>query len=137
MTANKCQEHSFIVKGEPASKSNSRRLVSLPSKKSRSGSRPAFIKSKKAIDYVRDFQLQCPRINPLMQGDLEVEITIYYASRRPDLDESVILDCMQELIYSNDRQVKSKIIRWGLSKANPRAEIQVRPLKKPPRVEGA
>ena len=72
-----------------------------------------------------------------MEGDLEVEMTIYYASRRPDLDESVILDCMQELIYSNDRQVKSKIIRWGLSKMNPRTEIEVRPLKKPPRVEGA
>tara|TARA_R110000824_G_scaffold60623_4_gene161931 strand:+ start:957 stop:1385 length:429 start_codon:yes stop_codon:yes gene_type:complete len=136
-TANKSQGYSFVVKGEPASKSNSRRLVTLPSPKSRSGTRPAFIKSKKALDYVRYFQLQCQRINPLMEGDLEVEMTIYYASRRPDLDESVILDCMQDLIYSNDRQVKSKIIRWGLSKTNPRAEIEVRPLKKPPQIEGA
>ena len=97
----------------------------------------AFIKSKKAIDYVKNFQLQCPRIKPLMEGDLEIEITIYYASRRPDLDESVILDCMQGFIYSNDRQVKSKTIRWGLSKSNSRAEIEVRPLKKPPQEEGA
>ena len=64
-------------------------------------------------------------------------MTIFYASRRPDLDESVILDAMQDRIYKNDRQVKSKIIRWGLSKSNPRAEIKVRPLKKPPLMEGA
>ena len=130
MTANKCQGYRFVVKGEPASKANSRRAVTIKG-------RMAFIKSKKAIDYVRAFQLQCPKISPLMEGDLEVEMTIYYASRRPDLDESVILDSMHELVYSNDRQVKSKIIHWGLSKSNPRAEIEVRPLKKPPLVEGA
>ena len=118
------------MKGEPASKANSRRAATIRGKR-------AFIKSKKALDYVRVFQLQCPIINPLMEGDIEVEMTIYYASRRPDLDESVILDCMQHKIYKDDRQVKSKIIRWGLSKSNPRAEIEVRPLKKPPRVEGA
>jgi len=129
-TANKCKRSRFVVKGEPASKANSRRAATLRGKR-------AFIKSKKALDYVRVFQLQCPRISPLMEEDIEVEMTIYYASRRPDLDESVILDCMQGLVYSNDRQVKSKIIHWGLSKSNPRAEIEVRPLKKPPLVEGA
>ena len=122
-------DYETIVMGEPASKANSRKIVKF-------GARMASIKSKKALDYVRVFQLQCPRINPLMEGDIEVEMTIYYASRRPDLDESVILDCMQGFLYSNDRQVKSKIIHWGLSKSNPRAEIKVRPLKKPPHEEG-
>ena len=122
--------YSFIVLGEPASKSNSRRLVTIKG-------RPAFIKSKKALDYIKNFQKQCPALNPLMEGYLEVEMTIYYATRRPDLDESVILDCMQDKIYKNDRQVKSKIVRWGLSKSNPRAEIEVRPIKKPPHEEGA
>ena len=121
--------YSFIVLGEPASKSNSRRLVTIKG-------RPAFIKSKKALDYVKNFQKQCPALNPLMEGYLEVEMTIYYATRRPDLDESVILDCMQDKIYKNDRQVKSKIVRWGLSKSNPRAEIEVRAIKKPPHEEG-
>lgn len=128
-TGNKCQGYSFIVTGEPASKSNSRRAVTIKG-------RMAFIKSKKALDYVKNFQLQCPKISPLMEGNLEVEMTIYYASRRPDLDESVVLDSMQGFLYSNDRQVKSKIIHWGLSKSNPRAEIEVRPLKKPPHEEG-
>ena len=121
--------YSFIVLGEPASKSNSRRLVTIKG-------RPAFIKSKKALDYIKNFQKQCPALNPLMEGYLEVEMTVYYATRRPDLDESVILDCMQDKIYKNDRQVKSKIVRWGLSKSNPRAEIEVRAIKKPPHEEG-
>jgi Holliday junction resolvase RusA-like endonuclease len=99
--------------------------------------RPAFIKSKKALNYAKDFAMQCPVLNPMMEGYLEVEMTVYYATRRPDLDESVILDCMQDKIYKNDRQVKSKIVRWGLSRSNPRTEIEVRPLKKPPHEEGA
>lgn len=115
-------EISFVVFGEPASKSNSRKLVYLNGK-------PAFIKSTKARNYVRDFQLQCKKIDPLMIGDVSVEIKIFYASRRPDLDESVILDCMQDFIYENDRQVKEKHIFHGLDKDNPRAEITVRSLK--------
>ena len=122
--------HSFTIQGEPASKSNSRRLVTIKG-------RPAFIKSKKARNYAKDFAMQCPVLNPMMEGYLEVEMTVYYATRRPDLDESVILDCMQNKIYKNDRQVKSKIVRWGLSRSNPRTEIEVRPLKKPPHEEGA
>lgn len=61
----------------------------------------------------------------MLEGDLEARIKIYYASRRPDLDESVILDCMQGLIYKNDRQVRKKVIEWGLDKENPRAEIVI------------
>jgi Holliday junction resolvase RusA-like endonuclease len=43
----------------------------------------------------------------------------------PDLDESLILDLMQEHVYLNDRQVKQKIIHWQLDKENPRAVIRV------------
>ena len=51
---------------------------------------------------------------------------IYYASRRPDLDESLILDLMQGIIYENDRSVKEKHIFWGgVDKEDPRAEIVV------------
>ena len=110
----------FIIHGEPASKSNSRKLVTIKG-------RPAFIKSDKARKYVKQFEEQCPQMGDSMfLDDVEVEMTVYYASRRPDLDESVILDCMQGFIYKNDRQVKRKIITWGLDKENPRSEITVR-----------
>lgn len=126
----------FTVFGEPASKANSRKLVTLNGK-------PRFIKSKKALEYERTFLQQCPEIRPMMEGDLRVEITIYYASRRPDLDESVILDSMQARrakmpdgtikhvggVYLNDRQVKEKLVRWGLDRDNPRAEIMVETMR--------
>ncbi|MGA0128437.1 MAG: RusA family crossover junction endodeoxyribonuclease [Burkholderiales bacterium] len=111
-------EVKFVVYGEPASKANSRKLVHF-------GGKPAFIKSDKARRYLKDFELQCPMLDPLIEGDVAVVIKIFYASRRPDLDESVILDAMQSRIYSNDRQVKEKHIFHGLDKDNPRAEIEV------------
>jgi Holliday junction resolvase RusA-like endonuclease len=108
----------FIVFGEPASKANSRQLVHL-------NGRPAFIKSAKARAYLKDFQWQCPKLNPLITGDVAVHLRIFYASRRPDLDESVILDAMQGNIYENDRQVKEKHVYHGLDKENPRTEIVI------------
>ena len=108
----------LIVHGEPASKANSRQIVMF-------GKRPAIIKSKKARDYVKTFEKQAASLEALLEGDLAVHITIYYASRRPDLDESVILDCMEGVIYVNDRQVKEKHIFHGLDKDHPRSEIFV------------
>ena len=69
--------------------------------------------------------MQCPRLDPLLEGDLKIDMTIYYATRRPDLDESVVLDAMQDLIYRNDRQIKEKHICWGLDRDNPRVEIEM------------
>ena len=112
------REHTFTIHGEPASKSNSRKIVLF-------GKRPALIKSEKARKYVKQFEAQCEVLDDLFEGDVAVDITIYYASRRPDLDESVILDCMEKFVYKNDRQVKEKHIRHGLDKENPRAVIKV------------
>ena len=107
------------IKGEPAAKANSRRLVMF-------AKRTVPIKSAKALSYVDYAALQLPVLDPLLVEDLRVEIDIYYASRRPDLDESLILDVMQGRIYKNDRQVKSKAIEHYLDRENPRAEIVVR-----------
>tara|TARA_R100001086_G_scaffold226893_1_gene145771 strand:- start:54 stop:419 length:366 start_codon:yes stop_codon:yes gene_type:complete len=109
---------SFVAHGEPASKSNQRRLVMHKSK-------PRFIKSAKALSFLKAFSLQVPRCDPLMEGDVSVTMTIYYASRRPDLDESVVLDAMQGYVYQNDRQVKEKHIYWALDKDDPRVEVSV------------
>lgn len=110
-----------VVYGEPASKANSRRFVLI-------GGRPRIIKSDKALTYAELFKQQAAPINPLMDGDLRITMKIWYASRRPDLDESLILDLMQGVFYLNDRQVKEKHIYWGLDKDNPRTEIIVEPL---------
>ena len=110
--------------GEPASKANSRRLVSR-------GGKPLFIKSDKALSYADSFKQQCePYLSHVTAFDCDVcvEMTIYYASRRPDLDESLVLDLLQGVTYLNDRQVKRKVIQWGLDKQNPRCLIRVSPL---------
>jgi len=108
----------FTIKGEPCSKANQRQLVKIKN-------RIVPIKSKKALNYVKIFQEQIPKIDPLTEDYVKVEMMIYYASRRPDLDESLILDCMQNYVYYNDRQVKEKHIYWGLDKENPRTIIRV------------
>ena len=112
----------FIIEGEPASKANSRKIVSF-------GKRPALIKSDKARQYEKNFALQCPQLEILIENDVKVELIIYYSSRRPDLDESVILDCMQGKIYANDRQVKQKHVYWGLDRERPRTHVRVSPLE--------
>ena len=113
----------LFIRGEPASKANSRRVVKF-------GTMSRLIKSQKALDYSEVFRMQCPAITPLMSGDIRMHITIYYASRRPDLDESLILDLLQGLVYVNDRQVKERHTYWGLDPENPRAEIIIEQLPK-------
>ncbi len=124
------QAISQIIFGEPASKANSRRVVRI-------GNVSRLIKSAKALSYSELFKQQCRPLGVLMAGDLRVTMWVYYASRRPDLDESLILDLMQGVIYQNDRQVKEKHIYWRLDPESPRTEIivecipTVAPEKKP------
>lgn len=104
----------FTIYGEPASKANSRRWT---------GRR--LIKSKKALEYEKAFRAQAKPLETLLEGDLCATIRIWYASRRPDLDPSLILDLLQGIVYTNDRQVKEMHLYWGLDKENPRAEIGI------------
>ena len=106
----------LMITGEPASKANSRRLVTI-------NNRAAFIKSKKALSYSKDFEKQCPVLDDLYEEDLAVAMKIYYQSRRPDLDESLILDLLQGKVYKNDRSVKLRYTEWGLDREYPRTYI--------------
>lgn len=97
-----------------------------------------LIKSQKALSYSQAFKLQARPLAELIEDDVRVTIFIHYASRRPDLDESLILDLLQDVAYLNDRQVKEKHIYWHLDKEDPRAEIIVDVLpKKSPARSGA
>lgn len=129
----------FTILGEPASKANSRQLVSF-------GDRPAIIKSQKARDYERAAILQIPDAAKLMlAGKLRMTLRIYYATERPDLDESVVLDVLQAKfkidkrtkerslvrrgVYLNDRQVREKHVFHAVDRRNPRAEIEIEPFQ--------
>jgi Holliday junction resolvase RusA-like endonuclease len=109
------------ILGEPASKSNRRQIIKI-------GGKTRLIKSKKALAYAREFHLQAPRM-PLREpilGDVLLWCRIHYASRRPDLDESLIMDALQAAeIIGNDRQIKAKVVLWALDRENPRSEIKL------------
>lgn len=133
----------LVIFGEPASKANQRQLVSFPDGKG--GKRPALVKSKKAQNYERDALKQIPpAVRLQIEGPVRVTLRIFYASERPDLDESVVLDVLQDRfvkdkqlgervlvqkgVYRNDRQVREKHVFHAIDRANPRSEIEIETL---------
>lgn len=62
----------FTIQGECASKSNSRKLVTI-------AGRPSFIKSSKALAFERDALIQIPaHAKQMIEGDVSLKATIYY-----------------------------------------------------------
>lgn len=134
----------FTILGEPASKANSRQIVTI-------GDRPSVIKSKKARGYEDMALRQIPPIARVrLDGPVRVTLRIFYASERPDLDESVVLDVLQDRwfrpkpgpdgaprqrellqsgVYRNDRQVREKHVFHGIDRRNPRTEVIVEPIQ--------
>lgn len=134
----------FTILGEPASKANSRQIVTI-------GGRPSSIKSKKARSYEQDALAQIPpAARQRVEGPVRVTLRIWYASERPDLDESIVLDVLQDRysrvvplnpivpgrrelvqagVYRNDRQVREKHVFHGIDRKNPRTEVTVEPLR--------
>lgn len=135
----------FTILGEPASKANSRKIVTF-------GSRAASIKSDKARSFEASALQQIPSAARLrMDVPVRVTLRIYYASERPDLDESIVLDVLQDRyskaakdkvtgessrprqlvqagVYRNGRQVREKHVFHGIDRKNPRSEVLVEPL---------
>ncbi len=133
----------FTILGEAVSKANSRQIVTI-------GEQTRVIKSKKALSYERDALRQIPpKARQRLEGPVRVTLRIWYASERPDLDESIVLDVLQDRwrrdkagldegtrervlvqhgVYRNDRQVREKHVFWALDRRNPRTEVVVEPL---------
>lgn len=163
----------LTILGEPASKANSREIMMIggtwarnddgsykrneKGKKIREGGRPMVIKSEKARKYEEDALKQIPpAAKQMLQGAVKMTIRIFYATERPDLDESIILDvlqskfesvvdryeniapgeykklekriCVRKGVYINDRQVRERHVYHAIDRKNPRAEIEVEPL---------
>ena len=110
------------IYGEPASKANSRRLVTI-------NSRPRSIKSAKALSYVQAARAQIKPPPALFAGPLAIDVRIHYASERPDLDPSLILDLLQGLVYENDRQIRQILaVKEKKDPDLPRAYVRVEKL---------
>jgi Holliday junction resolvase RusA-like endonuclease len=134
----------LTILGQPCSKANSRQIVTIKG-------RPTPIKSKEALAYERDALKQIPpSARQRIEGPVRVTLRLFYASERPDLDESIVLDVLQDRwgkmpkdadleqiterpllqagVYRNDRQVREKHVFHAIDKRNPRAEITVEPM---------
>jgi hypothetical protein len=137
----------LVILGEPASKANSRELATIGRGDNK---RTILRKSDKALAYERDALRQIPPAARLrIEEPLRVTLRVWYATERPDLDESLILDCLQDRwvtpksrdgtespgrllvqagVYRNDRQVREKHVYHAIDKRNPRAEIIIESL---------
>lgn len=128
----------FTLFGQPASKANSRQIVVI-------AGRAQVIKSKAALAYEENALKQVPpKARVRLEGPVRVTLHIFYESERPDLDESVVLDVLQDrwkkaketgervLIqagaYRNDRQVREKHVFHGIDKLMPRTEVVIESL---------
>ena len=136
----------FTIFGQPCSKANSRRLVHIPD--GQGGKRASFVKSRDALDYEREALRQIPPVyRRQLEGPVRVTIRIFYETERPDLDESIVLDVLQDRyarsketgervlvqkgVIKNDRQVREKHIFHHIDRREPRAEIEVEPIAAP------
>lgn len=135
---------SFTILGEPCSKANSRKIVTLA--RGKPHERTAVVKSSQALAYERDALPQIPTAFRLrLDGPVCATLRIFYATERPDLDESLILDILQDRwapahgaldkrtlvqagVYRNDRQVREKHVYHAIDRRNPRTEISIQPL---------
>ena len=140
----------FTILGQPCSKSNTSQIVTLGKDENK---RASITKSKAAKQYERDALRQIPsRARQRLTGPVRVSIVVYYANERSDLDESLILDVLQDRwknrkrdahaeggmtervllqdgVYRNDRQVRERHVWHRIDPRNPRAVIRVEPLQ--------
>lgn len=127
----------FTIYGECASKSNSRELATIGPKSAR---KTILRKSQKALDYVASALRQIPPTARVrMQGAICVRLVLFYASMRPDMDEQLLLDCLQDQwtrrdgervlvqkgVILNDRQIVERHVYRRQDPKRPRAEIEI------------
>ena len=87
-------------------------------------------KHPKASAFERDFALQVPPGAKRGLGSLMVPlrtiVTVYYPSRRQDLDCALVYDCLQTAgVVANDRYIIEKYEFAEVDAVNPRVEITV------------
>lgn len=134
----------FTILGQAASKANSRKIADVGPPDAR---RRIFIKSKEALEFERDALRQIPpAARQRIDVPVRVSLRMFYATERPDLDESLVLDILQDRyaprdkrtgerrliqagVIRNDRLVREKHVYHGIDRGNPRVEVEIEPLQ--------
>lgn len=114
-------KHDAVIYGQPPSKSNSYRIVTIKG-------HGALAKTNAMKEYEKNFFLQCPYRNRKSDGFFELHLDVYFHSNLPDLDNAlkVILDCLQTCkAIVNDRQCVKIVAQKFIDKNNPRIEFTI------------
>lgn len=119
------------VVGQLPSMKNHRKIAHF--QKKGGPKRIAVIKSDEAQDYVTGFLWQVRRPRETYMGPVKLEADIYFRNQACDLDESLLMDCLQKgteknpgaCIIGNDNQIKEKHVRWHFDDKNPRVVLRL------------
>ena len=123
------QDHAsvaFVVLGQCSSLKNSRRLF-----RNRKTGTPFFARAGAAITFMDAFCAQVPsKYRNLKLGSLTQPLrliaTVYYQSRRSDLDVSAVMDGLQQAgVIANDRFIIEQHLFAEVDAKNPRVEVTV------------
>lgn len=125
-----------IVYGRVPAKSNCYIVIKLKPKDPAKKEHYSLAKSSELRKYEKDFMYQCVMYkNKNIQGPFRLEMTVYFANKRSDLDNSlkVVLDCLQEVkAFPNDSECEEIDIKKRVDPGNPRVEFAILPLTSQP-----
>jgi Holliday junction resolvase RusA-like endonuclease len=128
----------FTIEAQCYSLKNSRELICLP-RPPRGNAKGIQCRScgntnhiipvpgSKARTFERQFKKQLPEAcRQNLDCPVMVEMEIFYPSNLQDLDEAIVLDCMQRYgVIQNDRQVIAKWITKRIDPNRPRVYVKV------------
>ena len=118
----------FEVFGEPPSKSNSYRIITLRNKAGKPhGSLAKSPELKKwEVNFGKQIPFEYRRLE--LAEDLHVTLDVYLSSHRKDLDNAAkgVLDCLQKGgVIKNDRLVTRLLMRKHIDRDRPRVKISI------------
>lgn len=122
---NEEEKYNITILGDVPSKANSYKIITI-------NGHASLSKTKKLKEYEKSFFLQCKHRDLNLKSLFAIDIDVFYANNRKDLDGSfkIILDCLQQCsVIKNDRECIEIHARKMVDKDKPRIEIVITPIK--------
>lgn len=83
-------------------------------------------------DYIEELERVLSGQGPVvLEGDVRLQVIAYFPDRRRDMANiiDVLLDALQGVCYTNDRQVKDLRVTWALDPHDPRCVVRYESLQ--------
>ena len=112
----------MTILGDVLSKANSYKIITI-------GGHSSLSKTQRLKEYEKSFFLQCPCRNVNITSFFTIDIDVFYANNRKDLDGAfkILLDCLQMCkVIKNDRECVEIHARKMVDRVNPRVVITLR-----------